>query len=288
MSIKYPTTAAFLTATKSGEIPDLDWAKNRGVVGRSVIAIIRDEYKVPTTELDTDAETCGLLLQSITQYELGGQLDGRLPGSPQYNRQFIFGDGNDPKKSQKFMEAFDSFSKDYAKAVREYIALKQVSEDKRKLAAAESQRQAEISEQRMQEERGKIKAMSDANAASKRAEDEARTSAVKEAMQAQADARKKKLQEIVDSPNYRLWQASLRVEEGLRMIKMGQEVLDHDDAVRRESGVVDLAARRSAGEQVVAGKLLLERAFADYRRLGGAAHTPSEVRAGSDPAKEYR
>ena len=90
------------------------------------------------------------------------------------------------------------------------------------------------------------------------------------------------------SPAYKIWQAALQIDEGQKMVKTGQKALDHDDAVERESGVVDLSARRAAGEQIVAGKRLIEQAFSTYKQLGGTARTPDAVRAGPDPAQEYR
>jgi hypothetical protein len=252
-SIKYPTVAAFLSATKSGEIPDLLQDKfkqyiNVQVVSRSVEAIIRDEYKIPMPKGGNPA-FLGQCLTKILEHELGGQKDGDAAAQFQLLRKYSV---PTRPESAKFLDAFDSLAKDYTIAVREYISIKQERDGKNKAAEAERKRQADM------------------------------------AMQAQAEAQKQKLQQVLDSPAYKLWQASSRVEAGLRMIKFGQQALDHDDAVQRESGVIDLTARRSAGEKVVTGKQLVESAFAEYRKLGGTAQTPEEVRAGADPLKEYR
>jgi hypothetical protein len=108
------------------------------------------------------------------------------------------------------------------------------------------------------------------------------------ARKAQAQARKQKLDEILASNDYKLWEASLDVETGLSRIKMGQRTLDHEDAVGRESGVANLSARHKAGEDIVAGKRLVENAFITYQKLGGKATGPKDVHAGRDPAADYR
>lgn len=101
-------------------------------------------------------------------------------------------------------------------------------------------------------------------------------------------ARERKLAEVFASSAYKQWEAAFQVQKGEELISNAQRMLDHDDAVQRESGVTDLAARRAAGEQMVAGKSLVETAFGSYRELGGKAATAKEVVAGSDPAADYR
>ena len=186
------------------------------------------------------------------------------------------------------MVAFDSFAKDYARTLREYIASKKEREEQQIAAETERQRQADMATQKAQEERRQSMAVANAKAASMRAEEDTRAAAVAEAMAAQAKVHEQKLQEVLASPAYKIWQVSLQIEEGQRMIKTGQQVLGYDDAVKRESGVVDLSIRRAAGERVVAGKRLVEQAFSTYKQLGGTARTPDDVRAGPDPAQEYR
>ena len=208
------------------------------------------------------------------------------------------------------MVAFDSFAKDYARTLREYIASKKEREEQQIAAETERQRQADMATQKAEEERRQAMAIVNAKAATARteedakqrqtmaaanakvasiqAEEEMRAAAVRGAIAAQEKVREQKLQEILASPAYKIWQTSLQIEEGQRMIKTGQQVLGYDDAVKRESGVVDLSIRRAAGERVVAGKRLVEQAFSTYKQLGGTARTPDDVRAGPDPAQEYR
>jgi Tfp pilus assembly protein PilX len=143
-------------------------------------------------------------------------------------------------------------------------------------------------EQKVNEERDAKKALTNAQAASQKAEEDTKTSAAKDAREAQAKAREQKLKECMESPAYKLWQASLKVEQGERMISGAQKTLDHDDAVVQESGIADLASRRRAGQDIVAGKTLVEDAFAAYKKLGGTASSPEEVKAGPDPCQEYR
>ncbi len=286
---QYTTSAALLAATKSGEVPDAikDWSQTRNTeaIGRSVIAILQKEYHVPPTGLRYDTPSlCGLILSNATKYVQGGEKDQELAATFQRNRKGL----SDGLRNPQFMQAFDLLTKNYMLAVKESISLKQQADTRLLAAESEKLRQANSAQQKMDDARRTEEAAEVAKLASKRAEDETRTAASKAAMQARATARKQKLEEILRSSPYKLWQASLEVEEGMRMIASGQRVLDHDDAVKRESGVTDLTARRAAGERVVAGKELVQNSFRKYQQLGGTASTPAEVRAGDDPAKEYR
>lgn len=289
-TIKYSTSAAFLSATRSGEIPEA--LQNSDIispvfeaVGQSVIAILRNEYRVPKPDSGNDiASICGWALSALTKYELAGGQGDELASTFQERRKQL----SDGQGGPRFLEAFDSLSKNYARAVKESIVLKQEVQERRLAAEAEKQRQADMATQKAQQERRQTMAVANAKAASIRAEEDMRATAVAEAMAAQAKIHEQKLQEVLASPAYKIWQVSLQLEEGMRIIATGQRILDHDDAVQRESGVVDLSARRAAGERIVAGKRLVDPAFATYKQLGGTALTPGEVRAGSDPAKEYR
>ena len=292
-SIKWPTPQAFLEATRSGEIPELVLSDKRGdreAVGRSVRAILQTEAKSDLSELRSDApQTMGFLLMYVTEYELSGQKEERW--AKEFSHQIGGLTGGGPKyepSKLEIHEAFTSFAKDYAVAVREYINSKKQREDEREVAESTRQRKEALAQAQMEEERLKIKEAAEAKVASEQAEQDARLSSVKKAMDEQTEARKQKIKEVESSDAYQLWLASLRIEEGLRMISAGNAGLAKDDAIQRESGVSDLAVRRQAGDQIVAGKQMVEKAFATYRELGGTAPTPEEVKAGPDPAAEYR
>jgi hypothetical protein len=288
-SVPYATSSALLAAARSGAIPDLLDKGRLDDIGRSVVAILRDEYHVPTQNLRSDTPFhCGLLLANITAYELkdrqGRRTDEQIAETFQSNRKKLF----DGLRNPKFLEAFDSLARDYANVLKETVAQKKELETQRLARDAEKKRQAELAKQQMREEQGKMLAVAVAEAAAKRAEEETRAAVVRQSMEAQAKARMQKLEQILASPAYKLWQVSLQIEEGQRLVESGQKILDYDDAVKRESGVANLTARRTAGEKIVAGKQLFEQAFPVYRQLGGTARTPAEVRAGPDPAREYR
>lgn len=253
-SIKYPTTTALCSAIKSDEFLELlKMNANLELVGRSVLAIIRDEYKIPPPK-GVIERRLGDGIKIITESEIG--IANRHESSAkdfQFLRDnWLFGSRRTAPEDAKFLEAYDSLAKDYGRAVREYVALKQ--EQKANLEAAESEK--------------------------RRRKDVAGKELV--------EAWRQKQEQIRNSPAYKVSQAASRIEEGLRMIKRGQQILDRDDAVQRESGVSNLTARRSAGEIVVDGKQLVVSAFTEYRKLGGTAQTPEEVRAGTDPLKKSR
>jgi hypothetical protein len=293
-TIKYPTAAALLKATRSGEVPELikDFSESRNVesVGRSIIAILQNDYHVSTSKLRFDtAGKCGLLLSNITKYELGGEQDKRIADAFQHNLKSLA----DGLNNREFMDGLDALTKDYARVLRESIALKKDEDERKQVAAAEKQHQADleekIAERKKQEEIRQRKAITDAEESSRNAAEQIRVDAERSALEKQAEIRKKKLDETLASPRYQLWTAAKKIETGLKMIHDAQQVLDHEDAVQQASGgIVDMTARRAAGERKVAGQDLVDDAFATYRKLGGIAKTPEEVEAGSDPAKEYR
>jgi hypothetical protein len=288
----FQTSKAFLKATRSGEIPELikslgyETQSMDGDVGVPVVAILRNEYRAsdPKGALPHYEWNCKKAITFLTQYELEGGKNEKLASAFQEAREHL----SHGEAGPGFKESFDSFAKDYSRTLKEYIVSKKEREEQQIAAETEARRQAEMATQKAQEERRQAMAATNAKAASIRAEEDTRAAAVREAMAAQEKIRALKLQEVLASPAYKIWQASLQVEEGQRMVKTAQRVLEHDDAVQRESGVVDLSARRAAGEQVVAGKRLVEQAFVNYKQLGGTARTPDDVRAGPDPAQEHR
>jgi len=270
---EYKTSAEFLKATRSGEVPKKiqNLRGDYRDLGRLVSDILQNDYNYPNRyphKFSDQASSGSQLLEAVTRYELaeGEKRKAEIEREFGVMHKRLYDFQEDPK----FINALDLFLKDYTRSLREHIAAKKKRDEQQLAAETERQRQA------------------DSKAASTRAEEETRSAAVAEAMSAQARVREQKLHEVLNSTAYKLWQASLQIEEGLRMVAKGQGVLDHEDAVQRESGVVDLSARRTAGERIVAGKSLVEQAFATYKQLKGTARTPDEVRAGPDPAQEYR
>ena len=288
----YETSAAFFKATRSGEIPQLIKSSGYetitldGDIGAPVVAILQREYRItdPKGALTHYEWNCKKAITFLTKYELEGEMDEKLIAAYQKARENLSHGESGPG----FIEAFDSFAKDYAKNIKEYIANKKEFEEQRLASETENQRQADMAAQKGQEERRQAMAAANAKAASIRAEEELRMAATKEAIATQEKIREQKLREVLDSPAYKIWQVSLKIEEGLRMVEQGKQIIGKDDAIGRESGVTDLSIRRAAGERIVAGKGLVEKAFVTYKQLGGTAGRPEGVKAGSDPARDYR
>ena len=195
------------------------------------------------------------------------------------------GPGMTQAQTQK---AFDAFAKDYARTVREYLTNKKKAEEKQLQAMAIAGAKAATVQAEEDARQRQAMAAVNAKAASIKAEEDVRADAVRGAIAAQEKVRDQKLHEVLDSPDYRIWQVSLQIEEGLRFVEKTKQILDKDDAIQRESGVTDLFMRRTAGERIVAGKALIEKAFATYKQLGGKERKPEDVKAGPDPARDYR
>lgn len=306
-SVPYPTSAALMAATKSGEIPEkiVNWADPlTNQVGRSLIVILHNQYGIAPNEFRNQTYvTCGLLLANITGWELKHDKDAFNAYSA--NRRSL-----SEECPAKFMEAMDSIAKEYAKSVKEYVALKTDREDQRQAADAQRVRDQKATDEQADEarrikqatakahddaigkqaeqERMQNKTIADARVASINEADKIQADAKTSAMQAMAAEHKQKLNEVLASPAYKLWRVSLEIQAAEQIIQKAQEALDHDDAVSNESGVTDLTARRHAGEMMVAGKKLADNSFAAYKQLGGSAKDPSEVVPGPDPAEAYR
>jgi hypothetical protein len=299
-SIPYPTKESFLAATKTGEIPLLLIDDHTDTVkvapfNRSIGAILLNQYGITTDGFrrsDT-LDSCWNLFKFISKYEIEGPdtKKGKEAATYFQTTRTWFIDMMPPKA----LEALDSLIKEYSKAVKAYLVLKQDQAEQRQVAAEKVKQKEVASERQAQLERDKKKdlgkqqkAIEDARNASLAAEEATKAEAIKDARDAQEKDRATKLQEFMQSPPYKLWQASLKVVAGLQMIQKAQNVLNHDNAVTRESDVSNLTERRAAGEDIVAGKRLVEKAFADYKRLGGPSATPEEVVPGPDPAAQYR
>lgn len=300
-SIPYPTKEAFLAATKTGEIPKIifDYREHPGTresndgFHRSLNQILQNECGFTKDDHDRCKPTCFDLIYYIGIIELTGHdltIQDQLTVNFRQARKDLT-----VIARPKPLEAFDAFAKQYSKAVEAYLIVKQDQAEQRQVAAEKVKQKEEASERQAQLERDKKKdlgkqqkAIEDARNASLAAEEATKAEAIKDARDAQEKDRATKLQEFMQSPPYKLWQASLKVVAGLQMIQKAQNALNHDNAVTRESDVSNLTERRAAGEDIVAGKQLVEKAFADYKRLGGPSATPEEVVPGPDPAAQYR
>jgi hypothetical protein len=136
-SPSYSTSAAFLSATKNGEIPqlllDTYASKQYDAIGKSVIEVLQHDYKVPAQKRRFDIPlVCGLLLQNLTEYEINGH-DPQRADSFKNNRKVLAQDCSD---EPKFVEAFDAFAREYARAVREYAASKKDNQEQHEAAVA--------------------------------------------------------------------------------------------------------------------------------------------------------
>jgi len=296
-SIPYPTLDSFLSASKSGDIPLLLISEHGAgdkarCIERSIGAILANQYGVTTEGFRWDTLfSSTLLFLNISEYEIEGPdtQNGKWAAAAfQDNRKRLI----EQKIPSKALEALDALTKEYSKAVKAYVIQKHDNEEQAKASAEKVKQQSEAMERQAQasqeEKTRKVKAAEDARKASVAAEETTKAKAIQRARAAQQEERAKQLADCLESPSYKLWQVSLEVEAGVQMIRKAQGILNHDNAVARESNVTDLAERRSAGEEIVAGKRLVATAFADYKKLGGTASTPEEVVPGPDPAAQYR
>ncbi len=301
----YPTSTSFLAATKDGEIPEMllkgNEAINASSVGSTVSNILQKEYGLDPNNLygGIPNQMFGFLMIFLTKYELDNH-DQQSLRAFQKSQDKLFGrvgDGN--REFGNSRAAFKKFATEYSKAVTEYVVSKQRGKEQQQAALeqqqalvaqqnAETQRKAEEAGRKADEKTRQEKKLSDAQAASAKAQHDIQAKAMQEAMEKQDNLRAQKLNGCLASPAYKLWEASLQVQQGEEMITNAQRALDHDDAVQRESGVTDLAARRAAGERIVAGKDLVKNTFELYKKLGGTAATPEKVVPSPDPAAQYR
>ena len=291
----FASVAALLTSSRNGEIPlgltsaDIP-TQNRYEtgVGNSALAILQSQNVLPKSVVRHDTGTyLGIMFFNLAKIELSNRTDENATAAFQSNFK-QFADYHRLNQNPALGTAVDSLLKQYSQAVREYAILAKERANQTVAQQGEVQRQSDAAVEKMGQEAAQRKAVADAQAASRTTEDDVRREAVKGAMQAQAEAKKQKLREIKASTPYKLWEVSLQVEQGVQMIETGESQLAVQGKIEKESGVADLTARRAAGEQIAAGKLLVEKAFGDYRTLGGKALIPKDVKAGADPAAEYR
>ena len=276
---KYTTSAALFDATRNGEFLELigNFHGDFNGIIQMVLGIFRNDHRYANIT-QSQASEGAQLLETLTRYELADEkrkADIEREFGVMHKRLYDF------QEEPRFITALDSFLKDYTKAVKGHIGIKNEAEAKKMAAAATTRAAEEAKEQQ-------AIAATNARLASMKAEEEMRATAVRGAIAGQEKIREQKLQEALASSAYKIWQVSLQVEEGLRLVENAKQILSKDDAVRRESGVTDLSMRRTAGERIVAGKTLVEQAFATYKKLGGEARKPEDVKAGADPARDYR
>ena len=307
---RYPTAAAFLAATRNGEIPEMFRDRSQSAwdqLGQPLLNILQRQYGLGIHGFDASAGVFGIMLQDITRHEFDREDKYSVAEFQDYQQRM----------DVKGRDAFNKFAVEYIAAVKDYLAAKSVAETEKKhqeqmasdkaadeermqnkqRALMDSERQlkqAAADEQtadtrhKAEEDLRQKKEAVDAKTASLKAEQDIKDAALKDALAKAKEARKQKLAEAVASPAYKMWEAALQVEQGEELISNAQNVLDHDNAVQRESGVTNLSERRAAGEQMVAGRTLVETAFKSYKKAGGKATTPKEVVAGPDPAADYR
>jgi len=291
----FASVVALLASSRSGEIPQALTSDNfptqnryRIGVGNSVLAILQSQNVLPKSVLRHDTATyLGLMFQNLAKIELSNRTDENATRAFQSNFA-QFADYHRANQNPALRTAVDSLLKQYSQAVREYVILAKERTNQTVAQQKEMQRQSDLAVEKIGQEAAQRKGAADAQAASRKMEDDVRRAAVQGAMQSQAEAKKQKLGEIMASTPYKLWEVSLQVEQGVQMIETGGNQLAVQEKIEKESGVADLTARRAAGEQVAAGKLLVEKAFGDYRTLGGKALLPKDVKVGADPAAEYR
>jgi hypothetical protein len=214
-----------------------------------------------------------MMLQYLTNYEMNDHASNAAGMFKSYRGRFL--------APPDVKMALDNFLKEYLKNLQEYVDEKRHAKELQQASLEATQRQADAERQSREEsENAKAAAEKEAIAVQERAASDARA-AVRE-------ARQKKLDEILASPAYKIYLSALKIEEGEKLIHQAQAALNYDDKVTENSSVTDLTLRRGAGEDMEAGKKIVEDEFPIYKKLGGTAATPDEVHAGPDPAADYR
>lgn len=274
-STPYTTSAAFFADTKNGKIPE-QLSNNSAdprcylmdqPLGRSILAIIEKESSVKWNDIGQDkAGTCGEILQYLSNYEMTNHDPGAAQRFKDYRKRL--------DAPQDFKLAFDNFLKEYAGITQAYLDAKQH-------AIAARQHEANAEEQAQED-------VANAQAAAEKEATDMQEEVADKARAAVREARQKKLDAILASPAYQIYLSALKIEEGEKLINKAQTALNYDDKVTANSGVSDLALRRSAGEEMEAGKKIVDDEFPSYQKLGGTATTPADVHAGPDPGADYR
>jgi hypothetical protein len=302
-SLPYANAASFLAATRSGEIPgallegsDLSLATAKRI-GNSVKSVLFADYGVPADRIRAGTGIDIMLaytMRHLTIYETDGGEAGpakeRARSDFQKQLDEVFGREGD-RQNETFGDsraAFTRFAKDYSKALQEHVVATEKSRQEQRLADHERGRREQAEERKVQEQIRLQQEAVDAKIASEAEAERIRLDAEREIKELQAAEKQRQLNEVLASQEYQLWRQSLRVQQARQMIQEAQQIMDHERAVSAESGVEDLAQLRRAGERMVAGKALLQKAFTGYRQLGGTAATAAEVEVGPDPAAPYR
>jgi hypothetical protein len=302
-SSSYSDAASFFAATRSGEIPgallegsDLSPATAKRI-GNSVKSVLSADYGVPADRMRAGTGIDVMLayaMRHLTIFETTGDEAGptkeRAKSNFQKQLDEVFGREGD-RQNETFGDsraAFTKFARDYSKALQEHLVAAEKSRQDQRLADDERRRREQAEERKVQEQMRLQQEAVDAKIASEAEAERIRLDAEREITELQAAEKQRKLEEVLASREYQLWSQSLRVQQARQMIQEAQQIMNHESAVSAESGVKDLAQLRTAGERMVAGKALLQQAFAAYRQLGGTAATSAEVEVGPDPAAPYR
>lgn len=109
-----------------------------------------------------------------------------------------------------------------------------------------------------------------------------------EAKEAIAEQAEKKLKECLDSPAFRLAKSADNILMYRSFIQIAKQSLERDKAIEEQTGVIDLKARKNAGEVLVDAPLEIEREFSTYRQLGGTAASADAVEGMGDPCANLR
>lgn len=161
---------------------------------------------------------------------------------------------------EKFMTAYNKYLDDYGKYTAE-IQNKELAQQRQKDIDEE---QAHLELKKQQENENKLR---QEYYAQQRKKNE------------QREADKREVQsKCLGSKDYLMYEASNNIVNSINLVDQGNRSLKKDDANVKVGGVSDLNLRYAASSLITEGQERIKQSFATYKKLGGTASTPSQVK----------
>lgn len=161
---------------------------------------------------------------------------------------------------EKFMTAYDKYLNDYGKYVAE-ITSNELPQQRQKDADAE---QALLEQKKIEEV------------------DEAKRKQVFNAQQQKEADKREAWSKCFKTNDYLIYDASNNIVNSIDAINTGNKLLKSDNANVKVGGVTDLNLRYRASSMITNGQEQIKKSFATYKKLGGIASTPYQVKKPKD------
>lgn len=161
---------------------------------------------------------------------------------------------------EKFITAYNKYLDDYGKYTAE-IQNKEFAQQRQK----DADREQALLEQK------KIKEV-----------DEAKRKQVFNAQQKKEADKREAWSKCFKTNDYLIYDASNNIVNSIDAINTGNNLLKSDDANVKVGGVTDLNLRYRASSMITNGQEQIKKSFATYKKLGGIASTPYQVKKPKD------